>query len=115
MKKAGYLGLLILNISKRFTYKFWYDYLKPNHAGKTQLWNIDTDSLIVYIETEIIYADIKKDVKTRFDISNNKLDWPLRKQKNKKVIWLMKHKLGGKNNYIIWHIEIRNIQLFNRW
>ena len=47
-------------------YKFWYDYLKPNYAGKTQLWYMDTDSLIVYIETESIYVDITKDVEKDF-------------------------------------------------
>ena len=51
----------------------------------------------------------------RFDTSNNELDWPLHKEKNKKVIWLMKHKLGGKNYDTTCHIEIRNIQIFNRW
>ena len=38
---------------------------------------MDTDSLIVYIKTEDIYVVIGKDVETRFDISNYKLETPL--------------------------------------
>ena len=47
---------------------------------------MDTDSLIVYIKTEGIYADIAKDVETLFDTSNYKLDRSLPKENNKKVI-----------------------------
>ena len=32
-----------------------------------------------------------EDVETRFDTSNYELDRPLPKEKNKKVIWFMKH------------------------
>ena len=37
----------------------------------------------------------KEDVQTRFDTSNYELDRPLRKGKSKKVIGLLKDKLGG--------------------
>ena len=47
---------------------------------------MDTDSFIVYIKTEDIYADIAKDVETLFDTSNYKLDRSLPKEYNKKVI-----------------------------
>ena len=47
---------------------------------------MDTDSFIVYIKTEGIYADIAKDVETLFDTSNYKLDRSLPKENNKKVI-----------------------------
>ena len=42
-----------------------------------------------------IYKDITEDVETRFDTSNYEFDSPLPKGKNKKVIGLMKHELGG--------------------
>ena len=48
----------------------------------------------VYIKTEDIYADIAKDIETRFDNSNFVLDKPLPKVKNRKVIRLMKAELG---------------------
>ena len=40
--------------------------------------------------------DIAEDIETRFDTSNYELDRPLSKGKNKKVIGLMKDKLGEK-------------------
>ena len=54
------------------------------------------NGLIVYIKTDNIYRGIAKDFEARFDTSNYKLDRPLTKEKNKKVIRLMKHELGGK-------------------
>ena len=57
---------------------------------------MDTDSFIVYIKTDDIYKDIAGNTETRFDTSNYELDWPLPKEKNQKVIGLMKDELGGK-------------------
>ena len=52
---------------------------------------------IVYIRTDDIYRDIAQDVETKFDISNYELDRPLPKGRTKKVIGLMKNKLGERN------------------
>ena len=49
----------------------------------------------VYIKTDDIWKDIAENVENRFDTLNYKLDRPLFKEKNKKVIWLMKDKLRG--------------------
>ena len=57
---------------------------------------MDRDSFIIYIKTEDIYKDIAEIVETRFDTSNYELDRPLSKGKYKKVIELMKNKLGRK-------------------
>ena len=57
---------------------------------------MDTNSLIVHVKKEYIYKDIAKDVEKRLDSSNYKLERSLPKQKNKKVIGLMKDELGGK-------------------
>ena len=57
---------------------------------------MDTDSFTVYIKTNDIYKDIAEDVEISFDTSNNQLDRPLPKGKNKKLIGLMKDELGGK-------------------
>ena len=56
----------------------------------------DTDSFIPYIKTDDIYKYIPEDVETRFDTSNYELGRPLPKEKNEKVIRLMKHELGRK-------------------
>ena len=57
-----------------------------------------TDSLIYNIKTEDFYADITDDVEEMFDTSgyDKKDARPLPIRKNKKVIRLMKEKLGGK-------------------
>ena len=53
-----------------------------------------TDSFTVYIKTDDIYKNIAEDVETRFDASNYELERPLPKEKNQKVIELMKDELG---------------------
>ena len=57
---------------------------------------MDTDSFIVQIKINDIYKDIAEDIETRFDTSNYELDRSLPKEKNKKVIGLMKDELSGK-------------------
>ena len=58
--------------------------------------NLDTASSIVYIKIDDNCKYIEEDVETIFDTSNYKLDRPLPKGKNKKVIGLMKDELGEK-------------------
>ena len=53
---------------------------------KAKLCFMDMSSFILYIKTKIIYSDIPKDFKTRFDTLIYELDSPLRKGKNKKAI-----------------------------
>ena len=59
---------------------------------------MDTDSFIIYIETEDFCKDIGNDVERWFDTFNyNENDErPLPIGKNKKVIGLFKDELGGK-------------------
>ena len=82
--KPVYLGLSILELSKIVMYGFWYDYRKPKYCGQAKLCYTDTDSFIVYIETDDIYKDIAEVVETRFDTWNCELDRPLLKGRNKK-------------------------------
>ena len=98
MNKPVYLGLTILDISKTIMYKFWYDYIKPKYGDKARLCYIDTDSFVIYLETEDFYKDIANDVEKRFDTSNydEKDERPLPIRKNKKVSGLFKDELGGK-------------------
>ena len=56
---------------------------------------MDTDSFIVYIKADDIYEDTAEYVENRFDTSNYEFDRALSERKNKKVIGLMKDKLGG--------------------
>ena len=68
-----------------------------NMVKKAILCFMDTYSFIVYIKTDDIYTDIAEDVETRFDSSNNELDRQLPKEKNEKVIGLMKDGLDRKS------------------
>ena len=96
MNKPVYLGLSILEISKRLMYEFLYDYMKPKYGDNVKLCSIYTDSFIMYIKTEDFYKDIADDVEKRFDTSNYEVNRPLPTGKNKKVIGLLKDELGGK-------------------
>ena len=78
-------------------YEFWYDYVRPKYGEKVKLCYMDADSFIVCRKTDDIYKDIADHVETRFDTSNYELGRPLSNEKNKKVIGLMKDKLGGKS------------------
>ena len=43
MNKPPYLGLSILEISKKLMYEFWYDYIKPKYQNNVKLCYMDTD------------------------------------------------------------------------
>ena len=96
MNKPIYLGLSILEICKTLMYEFWYNYVKPKYGDDVKLCYKDTDSFIINIKTNYFYEDIANDVENRFDTSNYEVNRPLPMGKNKKVIGLMKDKLGGK-------------------
>ena len=96
MNKPIYLGLSILDISKILMYEFWYDYMKPKYGNDVKLCYMDTYSFVMNIKTEDFYKDIANDLEKRFDTSNYEVNRPVPMGKNKKVIGLMKDKLGGK-------------------
>ena len=70
MNKPLYLGQAILDISKTLMYEFWYDYIKLKYGDKARLCYTDTDSLVIYVETEDFYEDIAGGVEKWFDTSN---------------------------------------------
>ena len=98
MNKLIPLGQAILDISKTLMYDFWYNYIKPKYGDKGRLCYMDTDSFIIYNETEDFYKDIAGDVDRWFHTSNydEKGKRPLPIGKNKKVIGFFKDELGGK-------------------
>ena len=71
------------------------DYVKTKNEGKVKLCYTDINSFMVYIKPKDIDWNIAKDVETRFDTSNYKLNRSLSKGKNNKVIDLIKDKLGA--------------------
>ena len=58
---------------------------------------MDTDSFIIYVETDDFYKDTSNDINKWFDTSNfsKDINRPLEKGKNKKVIGKFKDELGG--------------------
>ena len=96
MNKPIYLGLSILEISKTLMYEFWYDYMKPKYNNDVKLCFMDTVSFIMNIKTNYFYKDIANNIENRFDTSNYEINRSLPTGKNKKIIGLMKDKLGGK-------------------
>ena len=60
-----YLGLSILEISKKLMYEFWYDYIKPKYEDSARLCYMGADSFIIYIKTEDVYEDIADDVEKK--------------------------------------------------
>ena len=88
----------ILDISKTFVYKFWYDYIKPKYGDRAKLCYTDTDGLIIHIITEDFFSDISDDVERWVDTSNydEKDKCPLPIGKNKEVIGLFKDELRVK-------------------
>ena len=98
MNKPIYLGQAILDISKTLIYEFWYDYIKPKYGDKARLCYMDTDSFVIYIETEDFFNDIAGNVERWFDTSNcdvkDKRPFPI--GKNKKKIGMFKDEFGGK-------------------
>ena len=71
-------------------------YIKTKYGNNAKLCYTEADSFIIDIKTEDFYKDIANDVEKRSDTSNYEVNRPLPKGKNKKVIGLMKDKLGGK-------------------
>ena len=95
MNKPVYLGQAFLDLSKIIMYEFHYDYMVPKYGDRLKLCYMETDSLVYHIKTEDFYTDIADDVPARFDTSGYIPDRPLPVGLNKKVIELMKDKLGG--------------------
>ena len=67
---------------------------QKKYGENAKLFNMDIDSFIVHAKANDIYKDIAANVETRFGTSNFELDRLLPKGKNKKLIGLMKDKLG---------------------
>ena len=50
----------VLDLSKFDLHDFWYNHLKKQYGDKIKLLYINTDSLIVEVETEDIFKDMHK-------------------------------------------------------
>lgn len=67
--KPIYVGMCVLDISKTVMYDFYYGHLKKIYANNISLLYTDTDSLILEIQTDNFYEDMKQNL-VKFDTSN---------------------------------------------
>jgi len=64
-----YVGQPVLDNSKLLMYDFWYNQIKAAYGNKASLLYTDTDSLLFQVETEDVYADMRKIVE-EYDFSD---------------------------------------------
>lgn len=97
MNKPVVIGMSVLDISKVVMCDFHYNYMKPKYGENVEVLYTDTDSFIYKILCDDFYADMKKDVRHKYDTSdyavNNVYEMP---RENKKVPGLMKDENNGK-------------------
>ena len=94
LNKPVYTGMTILEDSKNLMYEFYYNQMKVRYGPKCELIYTDTDSLILDIQTDDVYQDMK-DQSWVYDTSNYPKDHPLYDATNKKVLGKMKDECGG--------------------
>ena len=88
VNKPVYLGMSILDISKILMYEFCYDCIKLKYQDRAKLCYMDTESVIINIETEYFYEDIANNVEKQFETSNydiaDKRPLPIGKKQEKR-------------------------------
>ena len=97
LNKPSYVGIAVLELSKTLMYDFFYHNVKARYGSRAQLQMTDTDSLLLEIQTDDWYDDIRDEVKTLYDTSaypgNHPAGLP---RMNKKVIGLWKDEYKGR-------------------
>ena len=93
--KPIYVGMAILDLSKYLMYNFWYNHIKKIYGNKAQLLYTDTDSFIYEVETEDVYADMKKN-DSYYDFSEYPKNHPCYNPVNAKVPGLFKDESCGR-------------------
>jgi len=94
LNKPAYMGMTILENSKLLMYDVYYNILKARYGPRCDLIYTDTDSLLLNIQTEDVYQDMK-DQSWLYDTSNYPKDHPLYDATNKKVLGKMYDECGG--------------------
>ena len=84
LDRPTYVGMSILDLSKNLMYDWYYNHLKNTYGNRVQMLYTDTDSLIVHIKTDDIYADMAQHA-DQYDTSNYPADHFLHSNANKKV------------------------------
>ena len=93
LNKPVYTDMTILENSKILMYDFYYNRMKARYGHKCELVYTDTDSLILDIQTEDVYKDMKEH-SWMYDTSNYPKGHLLYNTANKKVLGKMKDECG---------------------
>ena len=94
LNKPIFVGMSVLDLSKHLMYDFYYNHLKKLYTHNIRLLYIDTDSLIVHVQTDDLYKDMAQNLDD-YDTSNYPAGHPLFSTANKKIIGKSKDELGG--------------------
>ena len=97
-RKAVYLGISILDLSKSLMYDFHYNYIETKYVDKANLLFTNPDSLAYEITTKDFYKDINPDIEKRFDSTDYPTNHPsgIKTGLNSKVLRMFKDEAGGK-------------------
>lgn len=87
--KPIYVGFAVLELSKVVMYDFFYGTIKHEFQDHASLLYMDTDSLILKIETDDFYSFMKDNIE-KFDTSNYKTDNSFNIPVTKSVLGKMK-------------------------
>ena len=94
LNKPVYTGTTILENSKILMCGFYYNYMKAGYGENCELIYTDTDSLLLNVQTEDVYKDMKEH-SWLYDTSNYPEDHPPYDDRNKNVLGKMKYECGG--------------------
>ena len=94
LNKPVYTGMTVLENSKILMYDFFYNELKKQYGSKVELLYTDTDSLLLLIEAEDVYEDMKNNMDL-YDTSDYPKEHPLHSNADKKVLGKMKDECAG--------------------
>ena len=99
LNKPVYIGLAVLDLSKLMMSNYWYGEMKPRYGDKARLLYTDTDSFVMEIQTDDLYADMARDGHL-YDTSNYK-SGPLavlsqQNPEKTRAVGLMKDEMGGR-------------------
>ena len=95
LNKPIYIGMTVLDLSKRSMYHFFYDHLKELYSDNVSLLFTDTDSLFISCKCEDLFQDMY-DYAHLFDTSDFPKDHFLQSDINKKVMGKMKSETNEK-------------------
>jgi hypothetical protein len=94
MNKPVYVGFSVLELSKWLMYEFYYNKMKKLYKDKVRVLYTDTDSLMLRIDTEDVYADMRESIDW-YDFANYDKNHVNYNTANNKVIGKMKDECAG--------------------